>query len=148
MQTLSDTSHRFKVRKNAEQNNLTGVCIFHPSFSMVYVEGAVKHMRFYRRLMLHRIKWTEQSRSRGEEEVELQEDEDGNPVGTSATAGAAAAGSGGAAEGENEYGSGSLENNRCDLIWEGELRERAFKTFKPRTCPTDAAAKEALSTLR
>ncbi|KAJ3547230.1 hypothetical protein NM688_g5425 [Phlebia brevispora] len=34
IKTLSDPAHRFKVRKNAEQMNLTGVCIFNPTFSM------------------------------------------------------------------------------------------------------------------
>ncbi|KZW02729.1 PRP3-domain-containing protein, partial [Exidia glandulosa HHB12029] len=35
VRTLSDPSHRFKVRKNAEQMGLTGVCIYHPGFSVV-----------------------------------------------------------------------------------------------------------------
>ena len=62
VKTLSDPSHRFKVRKNAEQLNLTGLVIFHPSFSMVYIEGAAKLMRQYRKLMLQRIHWTAAAR--------------------------------------------------------------------------------------
>ncbi|RDX40803.1 PRP3-domain-containing protein [Lentinus brumalis] len=136
IKTLSDPSHRFKVRKNAEQMNLTGVCIFNPSFSMVYVEGAVKFIRQYKRLMLHRIAWTEPARERGHEDVELEEDADaaGNGKGK-ATATAVA---------EGEAGSVSLENNQCWLVWEGQLRDRAFNNFKPKSCPTDAAAKEVL----
>ena len=65
------------MRKNAEQRNLTGVCIFNPGFSMVYVEGAAKFIRKYKRLMLHRIAWTEAARERGEEDVELDDDDDG-----------------------------------------------------------------------
>ena len=37
---------------------------------MVYVEGATRLVRNYKRLMLNRIQWTEAARARGEEEVE------------------------------------------------------------------------------
>lgn len=137
VKTLSDPSHRFKVRKNAEQLNLSGIVIFHPQCSMVYVEGAAKFVRQYKRLMLHRIHWTEAARARGEEEVEYENGEDGE-------AGARATSTPKQSEQENEFGSASLEDNRCDLVWEGQLRERVFKTFRPKSCPTDSAAKEAL----
>ncbi|KIY67308.1 PRP3-domain-containing protein [Cylindrobasidium torrendii FP15055 ss-10] len=122
IKTLTDPSHRFKVRKNAEQMNLTGLCIFGPHFSMVYVEGATKFIRQYKKLMLNRIAWTEASRPRGGEEVELVE---GAPE---------------VAPAEPV----SLEDNRCWLVWEGELRDRAFGNFRPRSCETDRSAKELL----
>ena len=135
VKTLSDPSHRFKVRKNAEQMNLTGVCIFNPSFSMVYVEGAAKFIRQYKRLMLHRIAWTEPARERGGEDVELEGDEEGE----------GGKGKGKAVASESvEHGQLSLEDNHCWLIWEGQLRDRAYNNFKPKSCPTDAAAKEVL----
>jgi len=130
--TLSDPAHRFKVRKNAEQLALTGLVIFNPAFSMVYVEGAPKFMRGYKRLMLHRIAWTEAARARGEEEVELAEGDEGEATGT----GQERAGP------PNEEV--SLEGNRCDLVWEGPVRERAFTNFRPKSCPTDSAARDAL----
>ncbi|PAV20668.1 PRP3-domain-containing [Pyrrhoderma noxium] len=136
VKTLSDPSHRFKVRKNAEQNNLTGLVIFHPQFSMIYVEGAAKLMRKYKGLMLRRINWTEAARARGEEDVEIEEDEE---RGTSGALSKQADN-----ENDKEYGSLSLDDNRCDLVWEGEIRERAFKSFRPKSCPTDNLAKEAL----
>ncbi|KAK7683097.1 hypothetical protein QCA50_013770 [Cerrena zonata] len=138
VKTLSDPSHRFKVRRNAEQMSLTGVCIFHPNLAMVYVEGAAKFIRQYKRLMLHRIAWTEAARERGAEDVEIDrgEDEEGKD---SAAAGPSKTGNGD--EGETPV---SLENNQCWLIWEGLLRDRAFNSFKPKSCPTDAAAKEVL----
>ncbi|SJL03727.1 related to U4/U6 small nuclear ribonucleoprotein hPrp3 [Armillaria ostoyae] len=123
VKSLTDGSHRFKVRKNAEQMNLSGLCIFNPNFSMIYVEGAPKYIRNYKRLMMHRIVWTEASRPRGGEEVELQEDGDGD------------------GKKEEEV---SLEDNKCWLVWEGDLRERAFSSFKAKSCPTDSVAKEAL----
>lgn len=137
MKTLSDPAHRFKVRKNAEQMNLTGVCIFHPQFSVVYIEGAHKSIRQYKRLMLHRMAWTEAARERGNEDVELDEGEEGENGGAADKGKARAVTP---AEGEAV----SLEDNKCWLIWEGQLRDRSFNNFKPKSCPTDAAAKEVL----
>ncbi|KZT10543.1 PRP3-domain-containing protein [Laetiporus sulphureus 93-53] len=134
VKTLSDPAHRFKVRKNAEQMSLTGVCIFNPAFSMVYIEGASKFIRQYKKLMLRRIAWTEAARERGGEEVEIE--------GGDEEAGPADKGKGRQVDGEE--GAVSLEHNQCWLIWEGQLRDRAFSNFKPKSCPTDAAAKEVL----
>lgn len=118
--------------------NLTGLCIFNPGFNMIYVEGAQKFIRQYKRLMLYRLAWTEAARPRGAEEVEIEEgDEEGGTEGK----GKEKAGEVVIAEGE---GATSLEDNACYLVWEGLLRERGFNSFKPRSCPTDGAAKEAL----
>ncbi|KAJ6609702.1 pre-mRNA processing factor 3-domain-containing protein [Mycena sp. CBHHK59/15] len=138
IKTLTDRAHRFKVRKNAEQYNLTGLCIFNPHFSMVYVEGATKFIKSYKRLMMHRIAWTEAARPRGGEEVVLEnpnsDAEDGE--------GSTAAGKGKAKA--TEEGTVSLEDNKCWLVWEGMLRDRSFSEFNARSCPTDGAAKELL----
>lgn len=136
---MSDPAHRFKVRKNAEQWNLTGVCIFNPNFSMVYVEGAIKFIRNYKRLMLNRIAWTEAARARGGEDVELEngDDEDGKKVEKPSTSAVATTEDGVEAV-------VSLEGNRCDLVWEGLLRDRVFNNFKPKSCPTDSAVREVL----
>ncbi|KAF8434613.1 PRP3-domain-containing protein [Boletus edulis BED1] len=136
VKNLSDPAHRFKARKNAEQMNLTGLCIFNPAFSMIYVEGAQKFIRQYKRLMLYRIAWTEAARPRGGEEVEMEVGD-----GEEGTNGKGKAKVDDAVNGE---GVASLEDNACYLVWEGQLRERSFNSFKPRSCPTDAAAKEAL----
>ncbi|KAF8920511.1 pre-mRNA processing factor 3-domain-containing protein [Mucidula mucida] len=117
IKSLTDPSHQFKVRKNAEQMNLSGVCIFNPAFSMVYVEGAAKHLRQYKRLMTHRIAWTEASRPRGGEDVELAESANGETPGMTV----------------DNVGE---KDNKCWLVWEGDLRERS--------CASDRAAKELL----
>ncbi|KAF8189938.1 pre-mRNA processing factor 3-domain-containing protein [Mycena galopus ATCC 62051] len=146
IKNLSDRAHRWKVRKNAEQLNLTGLCIFNPHFSMVYVEGAAKFVKNYKRLMTHRITWTEAARPRGGEDVVLDnpnpDAEEGEGDGVAAAANAAS-GSGSRA---NEEGAAttSLEDNKCYLVWEGMLRDRSFSDFKPRSCPTDREAKELL----
>ncbi|PPQ88518.1 hypothetical protein CVT26_009727, partial [Gymnopilus dilepis] len=146
---LTDPSHQFKVRKNADQLSLSGVCIFNPAFSLVYVEGAAKYIKQYKRLMLHRIAWTEAARPRGGaagaagEEVELEdpesdvEGEGGEGAGASSKAGKARAGSKtpapGAESDQEASTQKSLENNRCVLIWEGALRQREFAGFKARS---------------
>ncbi|KAF8551398.1 PRP3-domain-containing protein [Imleria badia] len=138
VKNLSDPAQRFKVRKNAEQMNLSGLCIFNPGFSMIYVEGAQKFIRQYKRLMLHRIAWTEAARPRGGEEVEIEQgDEEEGTEGKGKERADKIATNG-------EGATASLEDNACYLVWEGLLRERAFNSFKPRSCPTDGAAKEAL----
>ena len=137
IRTLSDPSHRFKVRKNAEQMNLTGLCLFNPAFSLVYVEGAPKFLKQYKRLMLHRMQWTEAARPRGAEDVEIEGDEDEEAPGI-------IVGKGKGKEVVTDEGIVSLEDNRCDLVWEGQIADRAFRNFKPKSCPTDASAKEAL----
>lgn len=139
IKTLSDPAHRFKVRKNAEQMNLTGIAIFNPSFSLVYVEGAAKFIRMYQRLMLHRIAWTEAARARGEEDVVLDISE-GQTLDTVENAGKGKS----KADDGTQIGEVSLEDNRCDMVWEGQLRDRAFTNFRPKSCPTDGAAREAL----
>ena len=106
---------------------------------MVYVEGAAKFMRNYKRLMLQRIHWTEAARVRHEEDAEVE----GNEEEEKHTGASVIDDQGGGSQDE-EYGSADLGQNRCDLVWEGDLRERLFKNFKPKSCPTDAAAKEVL----
>ncbi|KIM42390.1 hypothetical protein M413DRAFT_133082 [Hebeloma cylindrosporum] len=150
---LTDPAHQFKVRKNADQLNLTGVCIFNSQFSLVYVEGAAKFIRNYKRLMLHRIAWTEAARPRGGEAVELENPES-DAEELSSTGGAdkgkgkdkADSTTAAAVDGGDEKVPEvkSLEDNACYLVWEGALRDREFNAFKARTCPTDREARDAL----
>jgi U4/U6 small nuclear ribonucleoprotein PRP3 len=149
IKTLSDPAHRFKVKRNAEQMNLTGVCIFNPTFALVYVEGAHKFIRNYKRLMLHRIVWTQAARLRGADEVEVNMDVDGetNGDGEAEDSGApdGPSGAAGVPDGNNEEeGAPQLDDNSCHIVWEGQLRDRSFSAFKPKSCPTDTLAKEVL----
>ncbi|KAM0748746.1 PRP3-domain-containing protein, partial [Meredithblackwellia eburnea MCA 4105] len=129
---LSNRQHKFKVKKNAEQLRLTGVLIFNPKFCFVLVEGGAKSIKLYKRLMLHRIDWTEEALPR---EGEDREDDpeastsgvgDGNP----------------AMEGLEEPE--SLADNSCELVWEGAHREKMFNYFKLHNCPAESNAKEVL----
>ena len=134
IKTLSDPSHRFKVRKNAEQMGLTGLCVFNPSFALVIVEGSSKAIKSYDRLMLVRIKWTEAAQARTDEYYDEEEEGEGGSNETRNRN----------AKQEGEEDVVSLEDNKCEKIWQGPLRDRTFTTFKARSCPTDTSAKEAL----
>ncbi|EGG08582.1 uncharacterized protein MELLADRAFT_116022 [Melampsora larici-populina 98AG31] len=126
---LTNPAHRFKVRKNAEQHGLTGVLIFNPRFALVVVEGGSKGIRAYKHLMLNRIDWTEEPRARSPTNINGNEEK----------------GEKGEGEGGEEEGVPiSLADNKCEMIWEGEGRERSFKEFRPKNCPSDSIAKEFL----
>jgi U4/U6 small nuclear ribonucleoprotein PRP3 len=125
---LSDPSHRFKVRKNAEQFGLSGICIFNPQFSLVIVEGSAKAVKQYSRLMLVRIPWTEAARDKDLPMLD-ENNEELEPIVIKKEGGDAET---------------SLENNRCDKVWEGPLRDRSFNTFRAKRCPTDSIAKDTL----
>jgi U4/U6 small nuclear ribonucleoprotein PRP3 len=126
--SLASGRNRFKIGKNAEQNNLTGICVMHPKFNLVVVEGGKHSIKNYRKLMMNRIDWTENPGSdrMAADSPEAQvswlstEDDKGQPR--------------------------DLSDNTCTLLWEGQTKNRAFKRwFGARVCETDSAAKEALS---
>jgi U4/U6 small nuclear ribonucleoprotein PRP3 len=123
---LSNGRHRFKISKNADQNALTGICIMHPKLCLVIIEGGIHSVSAYKKLMLNRIDWTENSPSivrEGNQEVLkswlMAEDEAGELK--------------------------DLALNKCTLLWEGEVKNRNFKKWSSKVCETDAAAKETLT---
>ena len=126
--SLANGRHRFKISMNAQQYSLTGICIQHPRFCLVIVEGGEHSVSAYKKLMLQRIDWTEN---------------------VAATAAVREGNKEALAEwlrAENERGEvKDLGFNKCVLIWEGEMKTRAFRKWGSRVCETDAAAKEALT---
>ena len=125
--SLANGRHRYKIAVNAEQNALTGVCIMHPKMNLVIVEGGAHSIRLYKKLMMNRIDWTENAgpnRVReGNKEALAQwleaEDENGEPK--------------------------DLSLNSCQLVFEGEEKQRAFrKWLGARVCVSDAQAKDIL----
>ncbi|KAL0808334.1 hypothetical protein ABMA28_012820 [Loxostege sticticalis] len=52
-------SAKFKVEVNAQQLHMTGCVILHRGCCVIIVEGGPKQQAKYKRLMLHRIKWEE-----------------------------------------------------------------------------------------
>ena len=125
--SLANGQHRFKVSRNAEQHALTGICILHPKFCLVIVEGGQHSINKYKKLMLNRIDWTENagpaSVREGNREASLAwlqaADEQGNIK--------------------------NLGLNKCTLVWEGEAKARGFRKWGSKVCETDKDAKDALS---
>ncbi|CAG9789893.1 unnamed protein product [Diatraea saccharalis] len=52
-------SAKFKVEVNAQQLHMTGVVVLHRGCCVIAVEGGPRQQAKYKRLMLHRIKWEE-----------------------------------------------------------------------------------------
>ncbi|KAI5285967.1 hypothetical protein KEM54_000171, partial [Ascosphaera aggregata] len=125
---LANGRHRFKISKNAEQHALTGVCILNPRFNLVVVEGGAHSIHAYKKLMLNRIDWTENAGPNAVREGNLE-----------AQAAWLAA--------EDEKGElKDLSSNTCQLVWEGEVKARAFrKWLGGRVCETDTSAKDTLA---
>jgi U4/U6 small nuclear ribonucleoprotein PRP3 len=126
--SLANGRNRFKVSKNAEQNALTGVCIMHPRFNLVVVEGGARSINNYRKLMLNRIDWTENAGPNAVRE--------GNREAQASWLAA-----------EDEKGElKDLSLNSCTLLWEGQAKSRSFrKWLGARVCESDAAAKDVLT---
>ena len=123
---LANGSHRFKIAKNAEQMALTGVCIMHPRFNLVVVEGGEHSIRQYRKLMLQRIDWTENSPTRIKEGTKAEALQDWLKA-------------------EDEKGElKDMTLNKCVLVFEGEQKTRAFRKWGSKVCETDSAARETL----
>lgn len=117
---LTNGRHKYKVRETAKSDLLSGICLFSPNFAIVLVEGVDKSIKHYKKLMLSRIDWTEQARPMAEGDKSEDEDKDDEEP-------------------------GDLADNKCELIWEGEVPERTFKQFRARHAETDGAAKEWLT---
>lgn len=125
---LANGKHRYQININAEQQKLTGVCIMHPKLNVVVVEGGEHSIRFYDKLMQNRIKWHEMEAPRAVQE--------GNREALAKWL-----------EAEDENGElKDLSLNKCELIFKGEERRRAFRKWVgARVCETDAQAKDVLA---
>ncbi|KAH8426319.1 U4/U6-U5 snRNP complex subunit PRP3 [Aspergillus melleus] len=127
--SLANGRNRFKISKNAEQNALTGVCVMHPRFNLVIVEGGAHSINNYRKLMMNRIDWTENAGPNAVRE--------GNREAQVAWL---------AAEDEQTGDLKDLSSNSCSLLWEGQVKARAFrKWLGARVCETDSQAKDVLA---
>ncbi|OCT66486.1 hypothetical protein XELAEV_18042736mg [Xenopus laevis] len=112
IRNLSNPSKKFKIEANANQLYLTGVVVLHKDVNVVVVEGGPKSQKKFKRLMLSRIKWDEQTtNSKGKDNDES--DEESVP-----------------------------KANRCTLVWEGTTKERSFGDMKFKQCPTENMARE------
>ena len=93
-----------------------GVCLITESFCIVIVEGGVKSVRRYEKLMMRRIDWNAQVD--GENGAEPEYDDD-TPLGEEAV-------------------------NECTCVWKGTTPKPSFKKFRFETLRTEAAARKYL----
>ncbi|KAF4587586.1 hypothetical protein GQ602_004279 [Ophiocordyceps camponoti-floridani] len=127
--TLANGQHRYKIGVNAEQLALTGICIMNPKHNLVIVEGGSWSIDKFRKLMLQRIKWTENS-----------------PAPKSESNRASAHNWLRAESDDGELKDISL--NECKLIFSGEQKARAFRKWSSKVCETDVEARETLARVK
>lgn len=132
---LSNPKHKMKVKQNAVQDGLTGVIVYNPKFCLVVVEGGAKGLKHYKRLMLQRIDWTEETLARADD-PDVPDVPDLPSISEERSA------SGGPMDELEEPA--SLADNTCVLVWEGQHRERMFRALRQANCPSDTMAKDAL----
>ncbi|RZF45074.1 hypothetical protein LSTR_LSTR002035 [Laodelphax striatellus] len=56
---LNSASKKYKVETNAKQLFMTGGVVMFKDCNVIVVEGGVKQQKWFKRLMMHRIKWEE-----------------------------------------------------------------------------------------
>ncbi|KAM4664454.1 U4/U6 small nuclear ribonucleoprotein Prp3 isoform 1-T2 [Discoglossus pictus] len=112
IRNLSNPSKKFKIEANAGQLYLTGVVVLHKDVNVVVVEGGPKAQKKFKRLMLNRIKWDEQT--------------------TNTKAG----------DNDESDEESVTKSNKCSLVWEGTVKERSFGDMKFKQCPTENMARE------
>ncbi|RMY71523.1 hypothetical protein D0863_05098 [Hortaea werneckii] len=141
---LSSGKHRYQIDINAKQNALTGMVVLHPDMNLIIVEGGAHSISNYKKLLLNRVKWSENT-------LPLS-----NNTSTPTTFAGNNDGTSKGASGESNKASqwlnplnadGSLKDlgeNQCQLVWEGDEGQRMFKKWGSKACETDGEAKEVL----
>lgn len=102
---MRNPQHRFKVDINARQWEMTGTLLLFSDCNVVVVEGGLKALRKYKKLMLRRMDWDakvdksspQEGNERKNEEVETEEAND--------------------------------RTKKCVLVWEGPISTAAFGEF-------------------
>lgn len=153
VESLASGKHRYQVDINAKQHGLTGLVVLNPDMNLIIVEGGTHSLTAYKKLMLNRIKWTENtpplsnasansnSNSADPPSSTFISNNDGTAKGASGTSNPASRWLGPLDE------SGVLKDlggNGCRIVWEGAAAARAFKRWGSRACETDGEAREAL----
>ncbi|SMR56571.1 unnamed protein product [Zymoseptoria tritici ST99CH_3D1] len=142
---FSSGKHRYQVDVNAKQDALTGMVILNPSMNLVIVEGGQHSIKHFKKLMLNRVKWAENTPPAGSASTFV-----GTTDGSISNVATGARGTGSKAaewcQPLDERGNlKDLSANRCVLVWEGQAPTRAFKRWGSRACETDGEAKDVLS---
>ncbi|KAF1923451.1 PRP3-domain-containing protein [Didymella exigua CBS 183.55] len=125
--TLAYGKHRYQIDMNAKQHALTGLTVFNPELNLVIVEGGLHSIDKYKKLMLQRIKWSDNG-----EPTETQIEKTANDP-----------------EWMKSFDAhGNLKDhshNKCSLLFEGEVKRRAFRKWGSKMCETAGEAREVLA---
>merc|ERR1719356_900059 len=113
---LANKRHLFKIDMNAQQFHLSGCCITCPGVAnIVIVEGGPRAVKRYKKLMVRRIKWSEDQKD--------DDDDDDDD--------------------EEEVTAPKLQDH-CVLIWEGVVKQRNFKNWKVTHARSEPEARKTL----
>lgn len=129
---LVSPRHKFKVRRNALDHGLTGVCIFSSDMAVVVVEGSGKALKRYKRLMMVRVDWRDPGQPSNDGEEKDGEEDDAPQTGFRVLT--------------TNPEDVDWESNTCELIFEGPLKERRWKGrgFRAKSAENDQEAREIL----
>lgn len=113
---LANKRHLFKIDMNAQQFHLTGCCISCTGVAnIVIVEGGPRAVKRYKKLMVRRIKWTED-----------QKDDDDDD------------------DDDDEEVTAPKLQDHCVLVWEGVVKARNFKNWKVTHARSEHEARKTL----
>ncbi|KAF1354095.1 PRP3-domain-containing protein [Lizonia empirigonia] len=125
--TLAFGKHRYQIDQNAKQHALTGLTLFNPDLNLVIVEGGLHSIAKYKKLMLQRINWAENAVPT---DIQMEKQAAEPPWMKSLDS------------------NGNLKDhstNRCTLLFEGEVKARAFRKWGSKMCETAGEAREVLA---
>ncbi|KPM11947.1 U4/U6 small nuclear ribonucleoprotein Prp3-like protein [Sarcoptes scabiei] len=108
---LNNPAKKFKIEANIKQLLMTGVVVIYKNVNVVVVEGGPRQQRKFKRLMMNRIKWSDDV---------LPSTSTTNQT----------------SETENKT------ENKCFLVWEGLVKNRAFGEVKFKISPNESFARE------
>ena len=158
IKSLKNPSKKYKIEMNAKQLFMTGTVVIHSDCNVVVVEGGPKQQKKFKRLMMHRIKWSEEEvvgdKNDGAIFTQLQLPLHSYLTCTCTT----------------HFTDDSDNMNSCSLVWQasaaalfshvsaylireqplfmilstlqGQVKSRAFKDIKFKNCPTESFARE------
>eukprot|EP00877_Chromochloris_zofingiensis_P011346 jgi/Chrzof1/6465/Cz18g12030.t1 len=116
---LSYGQHKFKVEVNAKENHMSGAMLLTDDFALVIVEGCRKSIKRYHKLLLRRIDWNARGDDLAVTAPGADEDDEGADV-------------------------ADKPPNSCYLVWEGIVKDGAFKEFTKHDVSSAGAARRLL----
>ncbi|MFH4977112.1 hypothetical protein AB6A40_003821 [Gnathostoma spinigerum] len=60
VKSLTHPAKKFKLEMNAKELHMTGIILLHANVNLVVVEGGPKQQKFFKNLMMNRIKWADE----------------------------------------------------------------------------------------